>query len=455
MKFENDLFVGNIGKIDKNKKSILTIDFNDDDTFSISDYPFKIIRDKLKREYNVITFYLKRIKNLKRKRECEEGEDNNIYNLELFKKEVFELIDKLPNFEAVFSVGVSGIVLPPTSYIPKTKSEELHSNLSGYYDYIENNKEILDIINETNEKIFSTDYSTIRKLSPYAIVSRNLGFYTIFLKLLWDNKKFKKFFTYVLDPETAIRPFLYVNKIPHKLFYYANDKRGTRDFEKSNAAIIQQYAKIKYISDDFIDDEILDIKEKTKNLIFIGTVLHDKKSRRDIWDEFLKDFYYKDSEFYIPIKRNGIPSPKKDDNLTKKNFLKNTKDQELLRIYNEIVNHKLYKGYLKPESAISKIQEFKFGLVFRCVSIYESLTNKPFEYIYNDVLPLIDYKYDPEGLQIPKHLKEKVQVKDAKDIENLIEKYQDENLRQEVLNEFKEHFGFTKDFNFEKKFKKM
>ena len=459
MKFENNLLYGKLGKIDKNKKTILAIDYYADGKLMISDFPFKLVRDELKKDYNVITIYTKeRIKfeNLKenefvltpkkinplykRKKETEKYLD---YNIKLLKKEIFELFDKIPKIDLVFLVGVSYLGLPVKSFVSKEKSKFLYDLKQNYYDYIGNDEEIIEIIKKTNKKYFSDIKTLIRYLPPYAIVSELTGSIFSILKLLYDNKKFDKLLTYILDPETGIRAFVDGNNIKHRFFYYADDFRGTRDLEKSNAAAIQQLYKIKFSGE-------YEKYPKTKNVLFMGTLLYNKSRRSDIWNEFLKDFKDENSDYFIPLKMNGLPAVNKDDTYYENRILKRT-EKDIIDLYLSIKNHPLRRGYIEPKDATTIVKDYKFGLVFRCVSNFDSLTNKVFEYVYNDTLPLIDYKYDIDYLQVPKELKEKVEIKNTNDIYKMIEKYSDENLRQKVLNEFKELFD--NNFNLEDRLK--
>jgi hypothetical protein len=162
-----------------------------------------------------------------------------------------------------------------------------------------------------------------------------------------------------------------------------------------------------------------------------------------MWDDFLKNIKSDKSSFYIPLRRNGII---KDKGAKAENFEAALKENEDFKeLYQEVSTHPLYKGSLPPTELNEKIKRYKYGVVFRCVSINDSLNFKPVLYAYNDIVPILDFRYDPEYLQIPKEIQDKLVVHSGADIDAKIDFYnKNDDKRVQVLHELKELFRINK-----------
>jgi hypothetical protein len=181
-------------------------------------------------------------------------------------------------------------------------------------------------------------------------------------------------------------------------------------------------------------------------MFFAGTLFQDKGSRRFIWDKFLKDVKSDDCSYYIPLRKNGINKSKDGRSERAETTLKET--AAFTELYNNVIEHKNYKEALLPSEVNDKTKRYKYGMIFRCVSINDSLNFRPVLYAYSDIVPFLDPQYDPDCLQIPKHIQEKLLVANAWDIDERIKYFNDnDSVRIEILNELKDLFNINQYIN--------
>ena len=270
--------------------------------------------------------------------------------------------------------------------------------------------------------------------------------------LIWLNRNHPIIMNYffIIDPANFVKLFEYHN-MPVKCYYFANDKRGTRNFEYFPIAELQHliYDK-KYFNIE------KDIKNKTMNFFWLGIIFQEKGDKIKMWDYYFNDLYLEKSSLWIPLRVNGVFVNKKQE-ISK--YGRNSKEK-LLKLFPELVkkilNHPLYKGHLLPNQITKEIVKYKYSLIVRCVSIEDSLNYRPIQYAYLRILPFLDPQYDPCYLQYPKEIQEKLVVENSKDIEKKI-KYYEKNPqeREKLLDYLEEHFRI-KEFenNWENEIKK-
>jgi len=434
--------------LDESKPNILVIERFNDEKFTNTDGAGKVIKEELKKVYNVIEIYLNKSaapikdnvyvadytygKKLLRKEQDSEYLSKNLIEI---NKEFERGTKDLPKCEKLFIIGNTTITLPLQGYCGKAFSETLSKNASEYFDYIGDDKEIYEKIKELDKLIFSPDTEFFRRLSPYAISTHQQSNTLFLLKELYNKGYYKKIITIASDPNIA-RNFFEFHNISMDMYYFADDTRGTRNFKKFPVSEFQNivYAS-NFIKDDFDEWGDEEIIEKDKNLLFAGTIFHEKGPRIKVWEEFLKDFTDKNSGYYIPIKKNGIINKKQESPLQLKYI-----DERFPELKEEVVNHVSYKNFLLPELLEEEIKRYRFGFVARCVSVYDSLNMKPVQYLMNDILPIFDYAYDPDYLQIPKKFQDKLRVHNSEELRKVVDTYKDENKRLELLNEMKDYF---------------
>ena len=155
-----------------------------------------------------------------------------------------------------------------------------------------------------------------------------------------------------------------------------------------------------------------------------------------MWDTFLRDLDASNAELYIPLKANGVYYGK-----LQQGWLDKAKTIGG-RVYDEVVNHPCYKGYLHPDNLYAQIQRFKYSLILRCVSTFDSLNFRPVLYAKYNILPFFDVGYDPEYLQIPKEIQDKLIVKNSVDIMAKMDYYNSHDAeRLALLKSLRDHFN--------------
>lgn len=325
---------------------------------------------------------------------ADEHENAREYNFNL----VFNALEKffqehgITSVEyALFPKDTQQLIL--MTYIGKNVSSMLHERRNSFFDYLGNDRETNKIIEETNDRIVKnfTHY-----VSPIAWSQRKCYFAFYLPYFLHQTKRLQKeciFFS--IDP-TIYTPFFVKNGIKSRFLYFVDDTRGTRNFERCDLAQIQHitYDQIYYPEkpESIFDDPII---ENSKNLFFYGRIFQEKGSRPDVWYTFLNDFRDDDSYFSIPLSLHRMTETKRDANkLTVK----------MPQLFTDIKNHPQHQKLITADKLYEKLKEHKYTLVIRCVSPEDSLNFRPVLAVLYNCLPLFDFRYDPENLQIPEEL---------------------------------------------------
>ena len=322
--------------------------------------------------------------------------------------------------------------LPLTRFCSKKYNLSLFEKQNEYFDTITNTD--LEDINGITNKILDK-YEWDRTVSPIAFSFSNSAIAYKVVKFLYDNDKLKnEVIGFIIDP-TFYTPFFKYNNIPLRNLYFENDKRGTRDMEKWPIAQFQHIVYTKQFQNSFDKSHV-----KDRNLCFAGTILQSKGGRVELWEKFLRDVKSEKCTYWIPMKKNGINKKGTSSKVVSKNM-----DLVLKYFSSELVDSikysKHFGGEILPIQHEELVEKFKYGMVLRCVSCDDSLNFKPILYTYKGVLPLLDPMYDPDYLQIPKHIQDKIVVKDAAAIDERIEYFNtNEEERVELLNELAEIF---------------
>lgn len=436
-------------RLDKDKKNILIYINHRVDEYQYSFGHFNLIIEALSDVANVIVLsdknigktypnHIKRVKsrydkfnNEKLTRKAED--DNNIENNTKALMKMFEESFGDIKIHKFIITDDNVRMLPQTVYVSNKEDSLLCDMKNEFHDYTGNDPERIALIqkhmtniNENfNSRVSILAYSMWRVNLYY-----NLGVY------LHNTGNLEEIILFTLDPTGYSTNFRDLG-IKVKEFYYVDDNRGTRNFKQYPIPQLQHLVYDKKW--DYTPKDLT----KTKNFIFAGTILQEKGNRTKVWYKFLQDFKYENSSLFVPLKANGIF---KNERSRKGSYAEKSRakaEESFKDLMDNIESHPNYGGYVYPHDLLNETAKYKYGFVARCVSYYDSLNYRPVLYTKLGVLPLLDYYYDPDYLQIPKHIQDRIVVNNAKDIMDRIDYFNEhEDERLEIIEELKELLQF-------------
>jgi len=376
-----------------------------------------------------------------------EGDDTNWeYNAEVLRKEIIDSFgaDYFQDLQKIFIIDPIDFILPQTSYVPKRVHSLLCERRNEFHDTVNNDDEEIKLIKQYNQKTAEKYFS---RCSVLAFGSHNKNVSMSLLKWAFETaKEFDNVTAFINDPAFYTQIF-HQWKIPFVAAYFANDMRGTRKFCEFPMGQLQHlvWDNRKKKKDLFYVEAPL---VKDKDFFFAGTVFQEKGGRMELYERYMKDLRLPASSLYIPLRPNGIVYTKKNND----RYINKLTDK-FSEKYEEITNHPLYQGHLVPAEYEDIVKRYRYGLLLRCVSYYDSLNFRPILYARLRILPLIDPGYDPQSLQIPAEIQKKLIVNNSKEIVERV-KYFNENPeeREALLDSLEEVFGVK---TFEKNWKSI
>ena len=386
--------------------------------------------------------HLLKLKEFSMKRADEmEGDDTNWeYNrdivtaeLELsFGKEFFQDLTK------IFMIDPIDFILPQTSYVPKKSSELLCERKNEFHDTVNADLHELVTIADYNKKTAEKYYS---RASVLAFGSHNKN---ISMSLIdWSVKQATNFecaYGFINDP-AFYYPIFELWGIPFKALYFADDNRGTRDFHEFPIGELQHivWDTRKKVKDLLSFDAPV---KQDKDFFFAGTIFQEKGGRVELYERYLKDLRLPKSDLFIPQRANGIVYSKDNND----RFVNKLTDK-FAELHANVLAHPMYANHIVPAEYEDTVKHYKYGMLLRCVSYYDSLNFRPILYARLGILPFIDPQYDPLGLQIPLDIQEHLVVQDAADIEKKVAYFNANPAhRQELLSKLEYKFK-VKTFN--------
>ena len=392
--------------------------------------------------------YLNKLKDKALKRSDEmEGDDNNWeYNQDIIVSELIKSFgsDYFSNLEKVLIIDPIDFILPQTSYVPKKVDEQLNYMRNEFHDTIRNDDRELEVIKQYNDKTATKYYS---RCSVLAFGSHNKN---ISMSLVdWSVAQatnFQMVYGFINDP-AFYTPIFVEWDIPFTAYYFANDARGSRDFKEFPIGELQHLVwDMQKKKKDLLSAESAITKDR--DFFFAGTIFQEKGGRVELYKRYMRDLRLPDSALFIPQRANGIVYTKKNND----RYINKLNDK-FSELHKEILEHPLYAGHLVPAEYEEEVKRYRYGLLLRCVSHYDSLNFRPILYSRLGILPLIDPSYDPMGLQIPLDIQEHLLVADSAEIENRV-KYFNENPahREELLKKLEYKFNVKE---FEKNWKNL
>lgn len=384
--------------------------------------------------WGIAVSQINKLKEKKFKR-AEEMENNSEYNTEILVDELRKSFPEgtFKNVRKVLVFDPIDFILPQTSYIGKKEHVDMCERKNEFHDSVSPDKEELKLIKKINQKVCSKyDYKT--NVLAFGSHYKNIT-YNIIKMAFKEADNFEMAYAFINDP-AFYTPIFEFEKIPFTAYYFADDNRGTRKFKKFPLGELQHIvwdgrAKAKNLL-DFGDGPIT----KFRSVFFAGTIFQEKGGRVDLWNRYLRDLRCAGAGIYVPLRANGILYSK-----TVNGRYMNKIDEDFADLKEEITSHPNYEGHLTPDEYEDTVKTFQYGLILRCISHCDSLNFRPVLYARLRILPLLDPGYDPDYLQIPKDIQDKIRVKDSDDIAEKV-KYFDKNTkeREDLLNRLEEIF---------------
>jgi hypothetical protein len=385
--------------------------------------------------------YLGGLKDNSFKRAVEmEGDDTNWeYNQKIVVDELTKSFGDgyFQDLSRIFVIDLIDFVLPQTGYVSPKDSAVAALRKNEFHDTVHEDADEIRIIKATNKKLAEKYYSRCSVLA-FGSHNKNISMALIDWGIKQSNK-FEMAYAFVIDP-AVYTPIFTEWKIPFTAYYFADDKRGTRDFKEFPIGQLQH----------LLWDETKKKKDllsvsgpivKDKDFFFAGTIFQEKGSRSGLYGQFLQHLRLPNSDLYIPQRANGMV-------YTKSNNAKNVNKvvEKFNELYQDVINHPMYADHLVPAEYEDVVKRYKYGMVFRCVSYYDSLNFRPILYARLRILPLLDPEYDPTFIQIPEDIQQHLIVNNDKEIAERV-KYFNENPqhRESLLDQLESKFE-TKTF---------
>jgi len=368
---------------------------------------------------------------LKRKAELDNHTEHNKNQLwDEFQKAFGDL-----KIDYTFFAHSTYYELPLTSYF-SGKDKRL---MNEFHDYVGNDEQEILRLNEMSRHVANNIDKRVSILA-YTMFHKN-----IFVNLsLWisKNKNLKLNYVPVLDPVVFTKFFDY-NNIPTKTMYFVDDKRGTRNLQGFHFDKLQHLIyESKHVNNRF---DINNMEpEKSHEFFWMGSIFHQRGDRKNMWDLFLNDLDLDKNKnsIWAPIRANGVFENKSKETTKHGKRAIARASEYFPELVNRVLEHPLFANHLIPNQVKNNIYKYKYTFIMRCVSLQNSLNFRPVYYTYLRILPFIDELYDPDYLQIPKDIQDKLVVKNSSDIQERI-KYFNENPeeRLELLNKLHAHFA--------------
>ena len=432
--------------LDPKKKTIAFMDKGDHEGYTHVYGAARVIKEKLRDQFNIITigagcgltnnyYEIKRqvTKRLLRKSDNLEYLQLNYKSIDVSMRNSFK---DLPELEYIILGTDDMFRIPLIKYASKKMNVDLHRMQNEFFDYMGSDPKVLEQIDFLNNKVV-TEWDIL--CSPISFSTQDYSLFMRAIDFINRTKRLKKsVIGFSIDP-AIYTPFFEKLNIPAHFYYFADDKRGTRKFKKLDIAQLQHIIYDNQFKPPGFDNWDEPLMEKTHNMFFAGTIFQTKGTRRFIWDEFLKNVRDEKSSFYVPLRKNGINKANNNKSEQRHNAL--VGDDDFSELYRDVTNHPNFKGSLLPHELNERTQRYKYGMIFRCVSINDSLNFRPVLYAYRDILPFFDYQYDPAYLQVPKSIQDRLIVRSAEDIQSKIEYFNaHDDERLELLEELKQLF---------------
>jgi hypothetical protein len=377
----------------------------------------------------------------KRAKEMEE-EDNSSW--EHNRDVVFEHFhDELPHIcpQYVMWLDERWAFLPLKDYWSKKSAPEQIRDgnaVNGgneFHDYIGTDDDVKKFIHEVCAKV-NTKYDYHVGILTFTYWMKNL-LYNMGKWYIDEGVKagtFKKSYYFVIDPGSYYRVFDGISP-HHSNFAMAEDFRGTRDFEFFPVQEMQHFLYEKPWAVD---------QTKKRKFCFYGTIFLSKKTRKNLWDTYLRDLRGDNIDIYVPPKMDGHISERRKEGMSITRLQERVKDDgDIAELWESVSSHPQYKGYLDTQELNGVLAQYEYALIAKNIARYDSINFRPALYLALNVFPLLDYRYDPDCKGIPAEIQQKIVVHNHQEILDRIAYYDANPAEKElVMDQLKKHFNY-------------
>ncbi|MDF2535127.1 MAG: hypothetical protein K0R18_1286 [Bacillales bacterium] len=325
-------------------------------------------------------------------------------------------------------------------------------SLDNNYEIVSDDPKLLAKQQKSIEK-YQKGISTNALISHCAFIHKPLGFPLEFSFYLMGKYKDSWHYGFSHESSSAWLHFIpeynpLTNNV--KLFWYTEDNMSIREMVGYVMCELQElYGKQKRDKEWY--ENVL--KNKSREFIFGGIFLYEVDHRVNAWYNFFQNL---NVDGIIRTQTTLKPAIDSKDSLLQIDQLKLPKKYqnrpEVNKFLTDILEHPLIADTLPYEQYNDQLQDYMFTLIIRCYyGKYNNLTFRIHNSLYNGTIPLIDADYDVHNLQIPKEFRDKLIVKDNKEIEDKI-KYFKEHPEEYRELFFAMYDYYIKDEFFEKSY---
>lgn len=215
-----------------------------------------------------------------------------------------------------------------------------------------------------------------------------------------------------------------------KCFFYEKQFLENREFERFPMCEMQDLLNSEIHTKEYYENIL---NNKTNQFMFGGLFPYKVSQRVNSWYKYFNDLR-------LGTIRTQVDGSTKIDS---SKFHKDVKFTEGIaaKLNNDIKNHPLTTNTLPYDEYNKDLQNTMFTIMLQCYyGKYDNLTFRCQATLYNGSIPLISEEYDEHNFQIPKKFRDKLLVKNHKDIEEKCKYY------SEHYDEYKELFYEMYDY---------
>lgn len=346
--------------------------------------------------------------------------DNKQANLDIARRVIQdEFIKMFGPFQRIQILGGKGyFILPLQPFVPAGENRYLNSLKNEFHDELSDpdvdrwSKQTTD---DFWEKVSATGYSTVRTYLYFSTVREIMS---TNMETVVDK--------FIIDPSTFYPWFMIQWPSRTNLWYFEQDTRGQRNFKPFPMAQLLHCVFERDRENPL--DRFLDAPQHDRLFFFAGSIIYDKGRRSDKWYQYFHDLDLPDSDLYVPLRGNGVNQSYKENK-----FQRNMAKKKHGKLFHDIQSHPLWKPAVLADELKDLETRYRYTMILSCVSHSDSLNFRPVNYAKDGVLPFLDPEYDPECLQIPWWIQDRLIVNTSSDIIERIRYFEQNPVEREQL----------------------